>query len=156
MIQFSVKVNDKRVQDALNDILRRSTGGELRRLQGKVAAIYEKQVAESFDKQRDPGLRPWAKNAPATRRLKRIGTKKQGKALMGESHVGVWTGRLATSIKTEISGDRIKIGSDEPHAPWFHFGVPARNQPARPFLGRAVRTDNAVLNMLKKHFAGEA
>jgi phage gpG-like protein len=159
MISFNVKVNDRRVEDALNALYRRSTGSGLRRLMVKIAAVYEKQVADSFDLQRDPGLRPWRKNTQATRRLKQVGMKGRGKAIMGDSHVGVWTGKLATSIKVEITGNQIKVGSDLPHAPWFqngHKGWHNSTIPARPFLGRAVRTDNAVLNLLRQHFSGES
>lgn len=67
------------------------------------------------------------------------------------SHAPKLTGRLARSIIGRSDRGRLEVGSPLDYGLPVHFGVPARNQGAQPFLFRALATQSdAVLTAWAK------
>lgn len=125
----------------------------------KVGMLYLKDTEDRFEKQVDPDRKHWKPLSPTTLRI-----KKQTGNLMGAEHIGVWTGRLASSLQLRISGNSVFIGTNVKYAPWFHYGVkrfvkhkmrtvPWGIIPARRFLGRNTRIDGQVIRLIKQEIS---
>ena len=153
-MELRVKFDDGGVQQLLSTLANRAAdnSGILR----KVATIYLASTEKRFETSTAPSGRSWKRNSKATTQLKLKGMKGRSPAILG-AKPGVWTGKLASSMKYRIVGDYLTIFTDIPYAPFFsrgHKGVkPWGNTPARPFLGQSRNADSQVVAMLNRHFA---
>lgn len=156
MINFDVKVSGDAVDKALLRLILFSQQPQLRQALIKIASVYQRATEGRFSSMTAPTGRPWKRNTTATKRLKATGGLGKPVAIDGPTHVGVWTGKLASSIKYEVVGNSIRIGSAMPYASLFQEGhagkKPWGSTPARPFLGSTKRADTEVLQVLKRHF----
>ena len=147
MLNFEINYTGSRKVEEMLRGLGEAFGPQVRdQILKKIAVEYLKETEKRFDAQSDPDRKKWKPLQNSTIRLKQL----KG-SLMGPTHIGVWTGRLASSIKYRLSGDSVYIGSDVPYAPWFHYGTRKGwgPVPSRRFLGRNTRIDQKALNVLE-------
>jgi phage gpG-like protein len=65
------------------------------------------------------------------------------------------TGELRTSIKAEVDGNRVVLGSDDPVALFHEFGT--ANMPPRPFIGATVfREGHDAADLIANYEIGAA
>ena len=156
MITFDVKVSSDAVDKALLRLILFSQKPKLDDALRKIAGIYLRSTEQRFESMTNPKGQPWKRNSLATKRLKAKGGMGKQRAIDGPNHVGVWTGKLATSIQYEVVGNSIRIGSKVPYASLFNDGHAGKKPwgatPARPFLGQTQKADNEVLNLLKRFY----
>ena len=94
-MRFEVNITGAQKVDAMLRGLGEKLGPQTRnQILKKIAAEYLYETERRFDKQVDPDRKKWKPLRDSTIRLK---TRKG--SLMGPTHIGVWTGRLATSIQ---------------------------------------------------------
>lgn len=132
----------QKVQDALNGLGEAFSPQERDRILRKIAVDYLHETESRFEKQYDPDRKKWK---PLTKTTLRIKSKKG--SLMGAAHIGVWTGKLASSLQYVLRGDTVSIGTNVRHGPWFHYGTKDGwgPVPSRRFLGRNTRIDQKIL-----------
>lgn len=153
-------------------------GQELERLAAKLADLHdplaemgEMLVASTharFGQGVTPEGAPWAPLAPS------VVAQKKGPGILRESF------HLQGSIRYQVSGDELRVGTDLPYAAAHQFGLPARtirpkagkalawpgakhpvhqvNHPglkARPFLGLSAEDETAMLGVLQDYLAAE-
>jgi phage virion morphogenesis protein len=160
-MRFDIRVDGgRRIEDALRQLSETMNPQMKQQLLRKVGAIYLAYAEERFEKQNSPQRKKWEELKPGT-------IKKKKSALLGRSHIGVNTGKLASSLTFRVQGDEVFVGTDIIYGRTFHFlvkkgafGINARGQPipwgdipARPFLGRNERADKKVLNMMNQFFS---
>lgn len=163
MIRFQANyTNADKVRDILHGVSESLNGTDRLTILRKVGAIYLKETEDRFENQHDVNRKRWK---PLTQRT--IARKKRKGSIYAPNHIGVFSGKLASSIKMRFEGDSVFIGSDQVYAKTFHYSVkkgafgtnsmgrpiPFGDIPARTFVGRNNRTDTKVINMLKKHYA---
>ena len=112
---------------------------------------------DRFAAQVDPAGRPWAPLSPRYRKKKR---RHQDLILVLDGYLkGTFPyrdvgGRAASGTKAEakrVSASRLEIGSNRVYAATHQLGDPARNIPARPFLGLAGADKAEMLQILEDH-----
>lgn len=151
MLNFKVNYTSaKKVEEALRGLGEALGPLEQNRILRKIAAEYLADTEKRFVSQSDPDRKKWKPLRPAT-----IEVKKRKGSLMGPTHIGVWTGKLASSLQYRISGDTAYIGSNVPYAPWFHYGHKQGwgPTPSRRFLGRNTRIDQKILRLYESEIA---
>ena len=143
MLRFEVDyTGEPKVQNALKGLGEAFGSQERDRILTKIAADYLKDTEKRFENQYDPDRKSWKPLQRSTIRLKaRTGN------LMGATHIGVWTGKLASSLQYILREDSVFIGTNVRHGPWFHYGTNGGwgPVPSRRFLGRNARIDQKVL-----------
>jgi phage gpG-like protein len=156
-MRFDIRVDGgRRIEDALRQ-LSETMGPQMKRqLLGRIGKVYLDYTVDNYEKNRSPQRKRWEENKESTlKKRRRIG-------FYGDGDVGFMTGDLYFSLKSEVQGDSVFVGSDVEYAPFFHFkvkkGTPAKGGPwgdipARPFLGRNERADKKVLNMMNQFFS---
>lgn len=153
MIEFRVKFESEQAQAAIKRLA--ANASNLRPFLNQIASVYIQSTEQRFESQTSPSGRSWKRNTPDTQRLKLKGMRARPPAIDGPNHIGVWSGKLASSIKWSVVNDSLYIGSNQPYAGWFqrgHKGVkPWGDVPARPFLGATKKADDKVQTMLKKY-----
>ena len=153
MIEFRVKFESEQAQAAIKRLA--ANASNMRPFLNSIASVYIQSTEQRFESQTSPSGRSWKRNTADTARLKARGMRARPPAIDGSSHVGVWSGRLASSIRWKVVNDSLFVGSDLPYAPFFqrgHRGVaPWGNTPGRPFLGATKKADTQVQTMLKKY-----
>jgi len=132
----------QKVTDALRGLGEAFGPEERNRILKKIAAEYSADTEKRFLNQSDPDRKKWSPLRNSTIRYKTV----KGN-LMGAAHIGVWKGKLASSIQYRLVGDSVYIGSNVPYAPWFHYGTKKGwgPVPSRRFLGRNTRIDQKIL-----------
>ena len=158
MLNFEVDYTSaKRIQDALNGLGEALGDVGRNRILRLIGRMYLHETERRFETQSDPDRKKWAELRPTTVNFKsglRRHPSGRGPSIGSPTRKGLWTGTLASSLQMVVRGDTVLIGSNEPHAPWFHYGVRAGKtwgyQPSRRFLGRNTRIDQKALEMLKK------
>lgn len=152
MLEIKITIDDKQLQQTLKSLAEKST---LKPVMPEIAKIYAISTEQNFDNQTSPSGQRWKPNSPATQRLKLHGMKNRPPAIAGPSHVGVWSGRLATSIQWRVVGNAAIIESKQPHAGFFQMGHkavrPWGRTPPRPFLGQSVKVERQIEAMLKRY-----
>lgn len=173
---ISIKINDRQVLDALNELTRRSKN--LRPAFAEIGEDMADSTKRRFATATAPDGNPWAANSPVT--LQRyLGVfknshKKDGslskagqariankKPLTGETKV------LQTTINYQLQGSTgVSIGSPMVYAATQQFGATAgqfgRNGhptpwgdiPARPFLGVSDSDRENILDILQSYLVG--
>ena len=101
-MELRVKFEDSGVQQLLAALANRAAdnAGILR----KVATIYLSSTEKRFETSTAPSGRSWKRNSKATTQLKLKGMKGRSPAILG-AKPGVWSGKLASSMKYRIVGD---------------------------------------------------
>lgn len=158
MIRFEVdQTSAKRVQDALNGLGEALGPAGQQRILRQIGAMYLHETERRFETQSDPDRKKWKELSPTTVKFKsglRRHPSGRGPSIDSPTRKGLWTGTLASSLQMRVEGDKVLIGSNVEHAPWFHYGVRAGKtwgpQPSRRFLGRNTRLDQKALDILKK------
>ncbi|NEZ64617.1 hypothetical protein D0962_17790 [Leptolyngbyaceae cyanobacterium CCMR0082] len=80
-----------------------------------------------FRSETGPDGSPWAPLSPKYKARKIREGRDRG--------IGRYTLSMFNGLAYNVNGRRLVVGSKQPYAPAFQFGVPRRNQPARSFLG---------------------
>lgn len=112
--------------EALRERLGRLENADLGQLLRDLGSTAVKLVDRGFEGSRSPYGDAWAPNTPATIRLK------------GSSKPLIRTGRLRRSIRAEVRGVSVAIGSPVEYAPSPHLGT--GRVPVREYL--AMRPGN--------------
>lgn len=155
MLNFKVDYTSaKKVQDALRGLEEALGPREQNQILKKIAVQYLAETEKRFGSQSDPDRKKWKPLKPSTVKMKqRKGSLseffKNDTAKIEPTHIGVWTGKLVSSLQYRISGDTVTIGSDVPYASWFHYGHKKGwgPTPSRRFLGRNTRIDEKILRI---------
>ena len=146
MIKIDVEVDDKRVRDALNRLIR--AAGDLSPAMIEIAGHLEDSVHESLERQADPATgAPWQpleEDTVAERRRKGFGDR-----ILERS------GALFDSIHSEHDAQAAVAGTNLIYAATHQFGSgdDGRNIPARPYLGLWDEHRDEVLDALTDHLA---
>jgi phage gpG-like protein len=161
-MRFDIRVDGgRRIEDALRQLSETMNPQMKRQLLDRIGKIYLDYTVENYEKHRSPQRKRWTKNKDSTLKKRRsIGS-------YGDGDVGFMTGDLYFSLKSEVRGDSVFVGTDIIYGRTFHFlikkgafGINSRGQsipwgdiPARPFLGRNERADKKVLDMMNDFFS---
>jgi len=143
---------------------------DLRDALGETGEIVQASTFDRFGQGVDPNGAPWVPLAASTLALK------VGPGPLRESL------HLQNSIRYQVEGNQVRIGTNVPYARAQQFGLPARiirprngkalafgpstsrrvvaevhhpGMPARPFLGFSSQDEQDVLEMLADYLAGE-
>ncbi|WP_164273423.1 phage virion morphogenesis protein [Stenotrophomonas sp. B1-1] len=141
--------------------------GDLGDALGEIGEIVTASTQARFGQGVDPSGSPWAPLAASTL------AQKKGPGTLRESL------HLQGSIRYQVEGEAVRIGTDVPYAAAHQFGTPAwvirpRNGkalawpgaahpvkqvnhpglPARPFLGLSTEDEDNILAMLADYLAG--
>jgi len=98
-----------------------------------------------FVEQKDPQGQPWK---PLSREYLESKRKRQSR---GPDLILVLNRYLASTFRYAAGEDELLFGTDRQYAAVQHFGNPARNIPARPFLGIS-REDETVIGGVVEDF----
>ena len=157
MLNFKVNYTSAdRVQRALVGLEEAlgSTGRNL--ILRSIGQIYLHETERRFKTQSDPDRKKWRGLTKTTLKFKSGKVDHpsgRGPSIERPEYIGIWTGALASSINMRIQNDSVLIGSNVPHAPWFHYGNKSMKtwgqQPSRRFLGRNTRIDGKAINIIK-------
>ena len=121
----SVEITDEEINRAL---LRLSTRIQnLKPVFDQFGPYLLGRIRGYFRNETEPDGTPWAPLSPRYKARKRQEGRDRG--------IGRYTLSMLNGLAYDANGSRLLVGSRESYAPAFQFGVPARNQPARPFLG---------------------
>ena len=105
-----------------------------------------------FAEQKDPQGQPWA---PLSRAYLESERKKRSR---GPDLILVLNRYLASTFRYTAGEDELLFGTDRIYGAAQQFGVPARNIPARPFLGISsgdgASISDIVSDFLKRSFNG--
>lgn len=146
MMKLSMQSNSAEIERKIDELIRHIENPRPALI--KIASLYVANAEKRFASQTDPRGHPWKRDKSATIRKKaRYG------AIAGPAHVGVISGRLASSFKWRVvSNSAIQIFTEVPYARTFHYGAPARNTPARPALGHVKSVDRDVVKIISQYF----
>ena len=109
-----------------------------RYLLGRIRGYFRAETA--------PDGTPWAPLSPRYKARKRREGRDRG--------IGRYTLAMINGLAYNANGKRLTVGTTPDYAPAFQFGVPRRNQPARPFLG-VTDADRAQLSEQISDYLGE-
>jgi phage virion morphogenesis protein len=102
-----------------------------------IGVEMETQTQDRFDTKLDPSGNKWADIADATKKYY------ARKGWLGKHSTLLLEGDLRDSITSEVQGGNwsVLVGAAKEYAAVHQFGWPAKNIPARPYLG--VSTEDA-------------
>lgn len=121
----SIEITDEEINRAL---LRLSTRVQnLKPVFDQFGPYLLGRIRGYFRNETEPDGTPWAPLSPSWQGRKRRERRDRG--------IGRYTLSMLNGLAYNANGSRLLVGSREPYAPAFQFGVPRRSQPARPFLG---------------------
>jgi phage virion morphogenesis protein len=145
---------DLRELDSVKKLLQDTalTDGERHQLLAEIGVEMETQTQERFDTKIDPVGNTWKDIADATKKYyARMGWSSKHSTLLLE-------GGLRDSITSEVQGGNwsVLVGATKEYAAVHQFGFPAKNIPARPYLGvstgDAKEIEAAVRDFLARSF----
>lgn len=110
--------------------------------------LEDSTIARLVATKESPSGSPWAPWASGTAKA-RARTGNSGNGLLYNS------GRLIKSIKHEVRGNTVTVGSD-PSAPYASFlQNGTKNMPARPFVGISRGDQDNIFEIVKRSFRGK-
>ena len=130
MATFEITVDDREVQDALRRLGDKAS--DLTPAMKQIGEYLRFRTEENFMGEQTPEGQAWQKLSPKTEANK---AKKKGINMILQD-----TGDLRGSIAYEAGARSVKIGTNVMVGGYslgaiHNYGAPARNIPARPFLG---------------------
>jgi len=163
--RLDIVVDEGQLGRQLQQLIDRA--GDLRDALGEIGEIVTASTQARFGQGVDPSGSPWAPLAASTL------AQKKGPGTLRESL------HLQGSIRYQVEGEAVRIGTDVPYAAAHQFGTPARvirprngkalawpgaahpvkqvnhpGLPARPFLGLSTEDEDDILAMLADYLAG--
>lgn len=134
---IKVRINDKQVKGLFN--LLEKNAERLKPALIKIGAMLEDASEEAFDRE-GPG---WKRLKPATKKA-RARKGKTGKILQV-------SGRLASSVSSQVRGNSVFIGSNLKYASVHQEGSSKKNIPSRPYLVIGKPEIAKSIKILEKH-----
>lgn len=139
--RITLDVDDRQVLTRLDELLARLD--DPAPLFQDIAETLLNATRNRFDEQHAPDGTPWAPLSPAYQTRKK---KNRDKIL-------VLDGYLKGLLRYQILPDGLELGTDRIYGATHQFGDPARNIPARPFLGLSEDDRSEVLSILSEYLA---
>lgn len=137
---IDVAVDDKEVNNYLR-ILQAKLGS----LHIPLADIGESLLLsheDRWDKQVSPDGQAWLPLSPAYQKAK---PQNKDKILVLRGYL--------KNLHYQVKSNGLELGTDKMYAATQQFGDPARNIPARPFLGISQDDEDNMIGILKQYFA---
>lgn len=144
---FTVTIDDRKVQERLQSMLRASA--DLEPVMKRFGEHLRRSSDDNFRAEQAPDGKPWKHLHPATLKSKR----RRGKAGLKILSEG---GNLRGNINYRTDRNSVTIGSPEPYAAIHQFGGKAGRGraatiPARPFIGIGPDDRRELLQLLRDH-----
>lgn len=140
--KFGIEVEDRDVAAAFDRLL--EAGGDLEPAFRDIGELLLISHRERFRTQESPDGVPWTPLSPKYQARKR---RNRGKILVLE---GWLSGRMSYAA----GPDRLVFGTPMIYGATHQFGDPARNIPARPFLGISEGDREGIFDILRDHIEG--
>lgn len=109
---------------------------------GEVGAFLERKAKLRFVAESAPDGTKWAALRPSTLRYKKTRT------ILRE------TGAMSASIAFRVSGNAVIVKPSVDYAIYHQLGAPARNLPARPFMGFGAGDPEAIAQIIADYLGG--
>lgn len=138
-----IEIEDGQVLAAINRLI--DLGARPEPALKEIGEALLQSTERRFRSQAAPDGQPWAPLSPAYARRK--ARKGRGDLLL------VYNGYLASTLRYQVSGDELMVGSDRQYAAVHQFGNPDQNIPARPFIGLSADDRTDILEILNEHLA---
>ncbi|MEM9804664.1 MAG: phage virion morphogenesis protein [Cyanobacteria bacterium P01_D01_bin.56] len=139
----SIEITDDEINKALLRLSARTQN--LKPVFDQFGPYLLDRIRSYFRDETEPDGTPWAPLSPSWQRRK----KQEGR----DRGIGRYTLSMLNGLAYDANENRLQVGSREPYAPAFQFGVPQRNQPARPFLGVTDADRQKLSEIIEEHLA---
>jgi phage virion morphogenesis protein len=166
-LAINVEFDDRQVREALKRLER--AGGNLKPAFQDIGEYLLISHRERFDKEQAPDGTPWEPLADSTLRRKMLKGVRRGKGqkrktlttsqgtkagainALARGKIMVERGDLRDLLRYQASGAGLQLGTDRIYGATHQFGDPARNIPARPFLGLSDQDQVEIMAILERH-----
>ncbi len=139
-----IEITDNEINRRLNQLALRANN--LKPVFDQFGPYLLGRIRGYFTSETAPDGTPWAPLSPRYKARK----IREGRDL----GIGRYTLSMFNGLAYNANGRRLIVGSKQEYAPAFQFGVPRRNQPARPFLG-VTDADRQRLSELIEDYLGD-
>ena len=152
-VKLKVEIDDRKVRDALNRLLR--SGKELSPVLKEIGEHLLDSTRQRFSDKTAPDDTTWDSLSPTYQKRKK---KNANKILVLDGH-------LSGTLRYQIQGNTLLLGSDRIYAAIHQFGakqgafgktkggksIPWGDIPARPYLGVSDDDERDIVNILHDH-----
>jgi len=154
---IKVEIDDRAIREALGRLM--DDAGNIEPALADISEYLTESTKQRFVDGKAPDGTPWEPNTDYT-----LSRKSGDKPLIGESN------SLSTQFSVEITANTLLFGSPMIYAAVQQFGakkgsfgktkkhshpIPFGDIPARPFLGISNEDNDAILNIINDHIAGD-
>lgn len=137
--RVTLEVDDRQVLSVLDRLIERL--GDATPALRDIGEALLNSHRRRFEEQTAPDGTPWAPLSPSY----------QAKKKKNADKILVLDGSLSGLLTYQVSPDGLELGTNRIYGATHQFGDPARNIPARPFLGLSADDRAKVLEIFSKY-----